>query len=192
MPISYGPWQAYPWKNELALQRERVANHFAEMLQEDFSGEHKPWDMLERALVLAGFAMRRMFEKRLVTDKLAVETVTIRTFKSKRADFRRPYIGYGGGESFRSYDFETAGAQEITLNGLANEIIHSSQLMFVEDEPSIPTGFLIASDWRLKDRILHFTIDEFLTFSKNVLDDTVRAASDSWDWETGEVKATRD
>jgi hypothetical protein len=40
MPISYGPWEAYPWKNELALHRERVAIHFAEMLQEDFSGDY--------------------------------------------------------------------------------------------------------------------------------------------------------
>lgn len=67
MPISYNPWPTYPWKNELALQRERVGLHFAEMLQDEFSGDHSPWDMLERALVLAGFAMRRMFEKRLVT-----------------------------------------------------------------------------------------------------------------------------
>jgi hypothetical protein len=28
MTISYGYWQGYTWKNELAVQSERVAPHF--------------------------------------------------------------------------------------------------------------------------------------------------------------------
>jgi hypothetical protein len=70
MPISYGTWQVYPWKNELATQSERVAVHYSELLDDDFEGEHSPLDMLDRAIVLSGFAIRRMFEKRLATDKL--------------------------------------------------------------------------------------------------------------------------
>ena len=101
MPISYGPWQSYPWKNELALQSERVAIHYAEMLSDDFDGEHSPMDMLDRAIVLAAFAIRRMFEKRLVTDKLASEKISVRTFQSLRSkEFRQPYIGYSGGGPF--------------------------------------------------------------------------------------------
>jgi hypothetical protein len=192
MPISYGPWQAYPWKAELALQRERVTIHFAEMLQEDFTGSHNPLDMLERALVLAAFAMRRMFEKRLVTDKLAAVIADIRTFKSRGENFRQPYVGYGGGQAFRNYDLQDAGIQRLKLNDLANEIIHSSQLMVVENEPRIPTGLLVASDWNLKNRLLHLTIDEFMAVSEQLLDDTVRAASESWDWETGKVLAARE
>src|SRR6516162_4906328 len=72
MPIVHGPWEKYPWKNELAVQSERVAIHYAEMMSDAFDGEHCPMDMLDRAIVLAAFAMRRMFEKRLVTDKLDV------------------------------------------------------------------------------------------------------------------------
>ena len=101
MTISYGPWQPYPWKNELALQSERVAIHYAEMLSDDFDGEHSPMDMLDRAIVLAAFAIRRMFEKRLVTDKLASEKISVRTFQSLRSkEFRQPYIGYSGGGPF--------------------------------------------------------------------------------------------
>ena len=191
MTISYGPWQSYTWKNELALQRERVGVHFAEMLQTEFSSDHSPWHMLERALVLAGFAMRRMFEKRLVTDLLATETVNIRIFNSNLDNMRRPFFGWSGGE-LQSYDFEAAGTQEMTLNDLANEIIHSSQLMFVDHEPSIPTGLLIASDRHLNKRLLHLTLDEFMALSNRVLDDVVRATSDRWDSETRRVHATRD
>lgn len=113
-----------------------------------------------RPPVLAGFAMRRMFEKRLVTDRLAAEIVIIRIFKSKLNELRRPYVRWSGGAVFHSYDFEAAGTLEMTLNDLANEIVHSSQLMFADHEPSIPTGLLIASDWHLNKRLLHLTIDD--------------------------------
>jgi hypothetical protein len=193
MAISYSPWQSYPWKNELALQSERVAIHYAEVLSDDFDGEHSPMDMLDRAIVLAAFAMRRMFEKRLVTDKLASEKISIRTFQSLPSrEFRLPYIGYSGGHARLNYSLEKASAKRLKINDVANEIIHSSQLMFVNDEETIPTGMLIASDLRLKDRLLHFTIKEFSAIVKRVLDDWVMAATDRWDWKTGEVYAKRE
>ena len=193
MPISYFPWQSYPWKNELALQSERVAIHYAEMLSEDFEGEHSPMDMLDRAIVLAAFAIRRMFEKRLVTDKLAGEKVSIRTFQSLRSnEFRQPYIGDSGGETFRNYSFEKASIKPLKINDVANEIIHSSQIMFVYEEETVPTGLLIASDRHLKDRLLHFTIEEFSAMVKRVLDDCVTSATDRWDWETGKIYARRE
>jgi len=38
----------------------------------------------------------------------------------------------------------------LKINDVANEIIHASQMMFVNDEEIIPTGLLIASDWHLR------------------------------------------
>jgi hypothetical protein len=193
MPISYGPWQSYPWKNELALQSERVAIHYAEMLSDDFDGEHSPMDMLDRAIILAAFAIRRMFEKRLVTDKLASEKISVRTFQSLRSkEFRQPFIGSSGGEAFRNYNFEKTSMKRLKISDVTNEIIHSSQMMFVYDEETIPTGLLIASDWHMKSRLLHFTIEEFSAMVKRVLDDWVTFAPDRWDWETGKVDAKRE
>jgi hypothetical protein len=83
-------------------------------------------DMLDRAVVLAAFAMRRMFEKRLVTDKLASEEISIRTFQRLHSEeFRQPYIGYSGGEAFRNYSFERASTKHLKINDVANEIIHA-------------------------------------------------------------------
>jgi hypothetical protein len=65
-------------------------------------------------------------------------------------------------------------------------------MMFVHDEETIPTGLLIASDWHLKDRLLHFTIEEFSAMVKRVLDDWVTSGTDRWDWETGKVDARRE
>ena len=107
MPISYFRWQSYPWKNELALQSERVIVHFAEMLLDDFDGEHNPMDMLDRAMVLAAFAMRRMFEKRLVTDKLVEAKIPVKIFERLcPSDFRPPYLGSSGGMAFSNYKFK--------------------------------------------------------------------------------------
>lgn len=80
MTIVWGRWEAYPWKNELAVQSERVTIHFNEILSDSFEGQHNPFDMLDRAIVLSGFAVRRMIEKRLVTDRLAKAKIPVRTF----------------------------------------------------------------------------------------------------------------
>ena len=107
-------------------------------------------------------------------------------------EFRQPYIGYSGGQAFRNYSFEKASTKRLKINDVANEIIHSSQMMFIRDEETIPAGLLIASDWNLKDRVLHFTIEEFSAIVKRVLDDWVTVESDRWDWQTGKVYATRE
>ena len=58
--------------------------------------------------------------------------------------------------------------------------------MITYDDPNISDGLLIASDWNLKDRILHMTIDEFQSFVRAVLDDKVNIAFDFRD-DTGKA-----
>src|SRR6202035_4095577 len=81
MPVSSSNWESYPWKNELSLQLDRVLAHCAEIVDEDFAGPYNPHHMLERALVLCAFCVRRMVEKRLVTDKFAMTKLEVRTFQ---------------------------------------------------------------------------------------------------------------
>ncbi len=63
--------------------------------------------------------------------------------------------------------------------------------MVVHGEATVPTGLLIASDWNPKERLLHLTIEEFSAAAQRVLDDRVRATTDSWDPATDKVMATR-
>jgi hypothetical protein len=92
MTISYGYWQGYTWKNELAVQSERVAPHFNEILSASSEAEHNPMHMLDRAIVLAGFSVRRMIEKKLVTDRLVEEKMLVRSFAANHVDkIRTPY-----------------------------------------------------------------------------------------------------
>jgi hypothetical protein len=192
MPISSMRWQEYPWKNELALQVERAMVHGREVIDEDFKGDYAPLDMLERAIVLAGFCIRRMIEKRLVTDAFAESKRVVRSFPARSAEvFRPPFRDSSGGMAFNNYAFDTPAILEMTAGELANEIIHSAQLMVLDGEEFAADGFLIASDWHLKKRVLHLSFDEFTAFAGSVLEDRVYFTSDQWDPETGRVTHER-
>lgn len=192
MPISSTRWQDYPWKNELALQAERAVAHGWEVIDEDFQGAHSPLDMLERAIVLAGFCIRRLIEKRLVTNAFAESKRAVLSFPARSGEvFRPPFRSSSGGTAFRNYDFDAPMILKMTAAELANEIIHSSQLMVLDGEDFAEDGFLIASDLHLKRRLLHMSFDEFTDFTASVLDDQVYFTSDRWDPETGKIAHER-
>lgn len=191
MPISWSWWVAHPWKNELELQTKRVTTHFEEVLCSDFVGEHNPHAMLERAIVLAAFSIRRLIEKKLVTDKFSAQTISIRAYPAVKENFRRPYYGATGGLTFRNYDFAKAQFLLKKPSDIANEIIHSSQIMVVKGENLVSNGLLIASDKNLHTRIIHITLEEFVLYTQSVLNDRVEFGSDEWDFCTGQVNAKR-
>jgi hypothetical protein len=58
-----------------------------------------------------------------------------------------------GCRAFQNYNLEVAELKPLKIADLANEIIHASQLMFVDKERMISTGLLIASDWHLRHRL---------------------------------------
>lgn len=192
MPISSAAWADYPWKNELALQADRALQHAREICDDEFTGEHSPQDMLERAIVLAAFSVRRMVEKKLVTDRWAAETCDVRSFPARTVGFHPPLNGQTGGHAFRNYSFEAPEHLRLRPVDLANELIHSSQLMVVEGEEFAEDGFLIASDRHLKKRLLHLSFDEFQRFVRSALDDRVVFSSDQWNPETGQVTSVRE
>lgn len=192
MPISSARWQAYPWKNELVLQAERGVAHGREVIDEDFRGSHNPLDMLDRAIVLAGFCIRRLIEKKLVTDAFAASKRAVLSFPARTGEtFKPPFRSESGGNAYSNYDFDAPQIIEMAVGDLANELIHSSQLMVLDGEEFAANGFLIASDWHLTKRVLHMSFDEFTAFAASVLDDRVYFKSDQWDPETGMIRHQR-
>ncbi len=148
--------------------------------------------MLDRAIVLAAFSIRRMIEKKLITDKLARKKIEVRTFPSNTSNYRQPYQSDTGGSTFENYNLKKAEIKNFKISDLVNEIIHAYQLMYIYNENSIPNGLLIASDWNMKTRLLHLTIEEFDVMVQLVLNDRVLTTKDSWDPETGTVHAIRE
>jgi hypothetical protein len=191
--VSYAPWQSYTWKDELSTQLTRVLQSYDEILDQEFEGQHSPQDMLERALVLAAFCIRRLIEKRLVMEGFIKETIELATFTAiPCGKFRQPFHRESGGGFFTNYNYAEPVKQSFNPKGLADEIIHSSQLMVIQDAEFIEDGILVASDWHLQRRIIHFTRFDFESFVKSVLDNRVRSMSDSWNPATGKVTSTRE
>jgi hypothetical protein len=187
-------WKSYHWKTDLQLHAERVEAHLNEALNDEFDKEHHPLHMLERALVLSAFCIRRMVEKKVVTDQLAASKISVRTFLSSPT-YRPPLFSTSGTNYtvFSNYVLEKSVFEDIKVGDIANEIIHSSQLLVFNGAGSEPkSGLLIASDFRMRRRLLHFTAPEFRSWVNSVLDDRVGMSTDRWDPETGKVFATRE
>lgn len=194
MSISYDLWRISHWRDELIQQKKGVIFHYNELLLgDDFKGKHNPMPLLELAIVLAAFVMRRMFEKKLVTDKLRRTNIPVKMFLSNCAiKFHKPFHSESGGATLHNYCFDSIQIKHLKIYELANEIIHSSQLMFVNNEDKIPTGLLIASDQRMEKRLLHITLQEFEDIVQQVLDDEISIMTDKRDPETGVISATRE
>jgi len=179
MTISYSDWQSYAWKNELRVQLDRVLVHCGEIINNKVAGDHNPLDMLERALALAAFSIRRLIEKRLVTDLFASRKLRVRTFSVVGNNlFRTPFLRESGGDLYNNYQLKEPAFVEMKPKWIGDEIIHSSQLMTIYGDAGIADGLLIASDHRMKKRILHFPLAEFADFANAALSDLVGIATD--------------
>jgi hypothetical protein len=171
---------------------KQVKIHFQEALLDDFDGPHNPHHMLERALVLSAFCIRRMIEKRVLTDALSGKVFTIRAFPVHDQSSYRPPFNLSAGSNFhKNYDFYSPQILQLKLKNIADEIIHSSQIATVQNGASVSDGLLINSDYHLKTRLLHMTIEEFYDVVKRVLNDQVVAMKDLWDPESGKVTSER-
>jgi hypothetical protein len=143
MGIAWGHWESYPWKNELVAQSERVTLHSNELFSDTFEGDYMPFDMLERAIVLSAFVIRRLIEKRLVTDRLAEAQIQVRSFaRTQDGNFQAPFRYSAGVSTALRYNYNLD--EEITVSmrywDLANEIIHASHIMVISDEHPMSNG----------------------------------------------------
>lgn len=186
-------WPVYTWKNELLCQSERVVQHYREFLDKDTEVEHSPFHMLERALILSGFVMRRMDEKRLITDELSKKKFRIVTFNLKEDldKFSAPWISDTGPHRASLYDFSVPERVEMTVRKLGDEIIHASQLSIIHDYDQVEDGLLISSDYNVNKRLLHLSPDQYTEIVKQVLDDLIYSQMDGYNEDTGEVIARR-
>lgn len=185
-------WVGYTWKSELRTQADRVELHFREVLHEGFTGEHNPLHMLERALVLAAFSVRRLVEKRLLTDELSASVHSVSTYLVA-GDYRAPFHASTGGRLLANYDFSVPVIIDMRVSEIANEIIHSSQLAVLADGEGPPgDGLLVASDWNMKRRVLHIPITTMRAWVDAVLQDNIALFKDEWDPQTGKVVSVRE
>ncbi|WP_426938586.1 hypothetical protein ACQCSV_13585 [Pseudarthrobacter sp. S3] len=147
-----------PWRYELLriarrLERKTLQEHWTE--RSSFR--------VEKDVMLAGYAMRRLLEARKISDSLAAKQVPV---------VRHQRIGpipdfYNRDDIDAIYDFGNPVKDQVTLAHLTNQIIHSYVLVFSFDEVDAPyegpdgievegnylfNGYFLASE---KERMKH-------------------------------------
>ena len=174
-------WQIYTWKHELACHSKRVTQHFRELMDDDYDGPDAPFHMLERALTLSGFVMRRMMERKLVTDLLQAQKISIRTINNpNKEEFSEPWISDTGPRGAFQYDFSNPDEIELSIKNFGDEIVHASQIAIAYNFCGIEDGILIASDWHNKKRLLHVTPAEYELIVAMILDDEIKSSVDGY------------
>lgn len=195
MGIAVGQWEAEPWKQSLR-EHGRASQVVAEFLAHDhedatFPYDGNPFSVFERSFVLAGFCMRRLAEKRLLTDRLNEKRFSFRCFPAVSENFRPPLPGKTSNMFYQNYRFDAAETAPLTIRDFGNEVVHSSHVGVVTEPELLPIGIVVASDWRLSKRLLHLTLFEWADLCGSVLSDRVALFTDEWDPKTGEIKALR-
>ena len=195
MGIAVGTWEAGPWKETLR-EHARAAQVVAEFLTHGFDNSTSPYDgnpfsVFERNFVLACFCMRRLSEKRLLTDRLNRKTLPFRCFPAVAENFRPPLLSSTSNRFYQNYRFDIAGEVSLTVRDFGNEVVHCSHVGVVTDPELLPAGIVVASDLRLTSRLIHLTLGEWAELCQTVLADRVVVQSDEWDPQTGKVMARR-
>ena len=194
MVISYSTWADYAWKNELSTQKNRVLQHLDEIINEAET-DHNPHHMLERALGLAAFCMRRLIECRLVTDRFRDAQLPVHTIPRLERDQRKgrePYRDWTGGGLLETYDLNARISNPQKPSEVANRILHARVIAIVSGSNHLSDGLLIASDRQMDHSVYHFTRLEFDQLVEAFLSDRVVFEKDWVDAETGKTFAIRE
>lgn len=193
MEIISGRWPIYTWKNELKYHSEHAIQHFHEIIDDEYSGTSNPFDMFERAFVLTGFIIRRMIEKKLVTDKTASKTLKFKTFViAELESYEKPWVSDSGPKGFGKINFDNPEITEMNLKTFGHEVVHCSQLSFLNKHESIEASILVSSENFAERRLMQMTIDEYKHLVQLVLNDRIEMQGDGYHPETGEVFTVRD
>lgn len=190
--VTYANWTEYTWKNELTTHASRAIEHLSEIVQET-ECDYSPNQMLERALSLAAFSMRRLIECRLVTDKLRDETFTVCEIRrlGSSTTYREPFKSHTGGNFFENFDMKCRHKATVGPKAFADRIIHARIIAVLAGSVYLPDGFLIASDHQMGTALFHLTPSEFISIVDKFLNDQIALHSDRLDPETGKTYAER-
>ncbi|UKA49262.1 hypothetical protein LFT48_17775 [Arthrobacter sp. FW305-123] len=151
-------FDSVPWRYEL----RRIASRLERKTRQERWTERSSF-RVEKDLMMAGYAIRRLIEARKISDSLAAKHVPIVRHRRVGAipDF------YNRHEIDIIYDLSNPMKDQVTLGHLANQIIHSYVLMISCDEVEAPYegsdgievegayrfgGFYLASE---KERVKH-------------------------------------
>lgn len=193
--ISVGDWDAHGWKRIIA-KSGRLAHFAAEFLIKEpeiavYPSEIAPFADFEMHFVLTCFAIRRLAEKRLISDDLQERKFPFKTYPAIKEEFRKPFLRSSSNHFYSNYESNNLESLKISVRQFANEVIHSSHLGLSDGDEWFEPGILVASDYNLGRRLILIPLDDWANICVTVRDDVIAAFQDTLDPNTGEITAKR-
>lgn len=155
-----------PWKEDLV----RVANALERRTTQRRLTERTAF-LIERDVMNAAYAVRKLNEARKISDELVAETVTAH----EHLLLGRPVDIWNRDRFYEHYDMEHPQAVELTLRAFYNQVIHSWVWMLsgAEEPPHMFDGIYVSSDWERKSRVYFFSADTLIKVFRAVADDGI-------------------
>jgi hypothetical protein len=178
--VNSSEWQAYTWKNELAVQKQRIAICLNEVITEAET-EHNPLHMLERAIGIAAVCMRRLIECRLVTDQFRDSQLEVHEVSVKAGiTWREPFVSKTSGEIFHNYDLTSRRSKFLKPKVISDKMLHARVLAVLSENNYLSNGLLIASDTQRKTHLFHFEPSEITAIFDLFLNDQIMSTTDGY------------
>jgi hypothetical protein len=129
---------------------------------------------VERAVFLSAFILRKMMEKRKVTDAVRDRSVRCKGYRPFRPLSDR--VSRFTGLVDPSHDYDMAKPEMVTISSfdLMSEIMHSYVLIPVADDSGQITAFLVNSYNKRDDRLLLIKTRDFEGIMSDAIQDDVR------------------
>jgi hypothetical protein len=156
-----------PWKEELlrvaeVLERRTTQRRWTERTS----------FLVERDIMTAAYAVRKLNEARKISDELAAEAVVC----MKHSLSGRPVDIWNRDEFYEHYDVESPESVALPLIDFCNQVIHSWiwMLSATQDPPHVFDGVYVSSDRARKHNVYFIPADNMISVFRSVgLDDIV-------------------
>lgn len=154
-----------PWKEELLKLAQTIERRTTQRRWTERTSF-----LVERDLMNAGYAIRRLNEARKISDELAAETVTVQRHNL----IGGPVDVWNRHKIWEHFDLDRPETVELALTEFSNQLIHSWVWMLsaTETKPYRFDGVWVSSDWASKRYLYFFSADTLVQLFRAIgLDD---------------------
>lgn len=125
--------------------------------------------------------MRRLIERRLVTDRFRDSKLPVHRIKRAQGkEWREPFLCSAASEIFTNYDLSVRHLDKISPKIISDKILHARVVGVIRESSQIPDGLLVASDHQHKSDLFHFTAEETCKIIDEFLKDQVMSTQDGF------------
>lgn len=172
-----------PWKDELL----KIADSLEQRTTQQRWLERTSF-LVERDVMVAAYAIRRLLEARKISDELAMIPVTV----MRHSLIGKPADVMTRNEFDEHYDMHQPEPVQLTITEFCNQVIHSWVWMLsaTEHRPHRFDGIFVSSDWAKKRHIYIFDVETLVRVFRGVGSDdvvSIRYRQDEQGWHFDKV-----